>query len=461
MWKAILLATALVLPLPPLLAGEEEPPPTPAERVAELKGDCAKKHVRLASFAKGKKLGRAAKAHLMLALRLDPDCRTARSRLGHRKSRDGTWSTDREKEFRDGKGAWEKHSEAFLEKERDLLGEECSAFLELGKALMAENEAEVGRRLLERVVLLDPGRSEAVSALGLVPLKRGFVEKDSANVLTNMPVPADAGVQGMAGRILGISTVVRRCGAVEAETLGMSESADRVAREVHRGHLYTTQVLGVPPRGTGWLIVSVVPDMVRFSAFLDGTGMQEPWLSACKKLGTTRGAQPRLFAAAAAANPEACTGLFIHCAAEIVLFQEFGQELPAWLYESSGVDACLAVLGQPGPVCIPMESSAGLVMKGNFSRPETWAPLLLRRAATGDIVHLESLFTAQIQALGTEDLMVAHAFYRYLFLTAPDGLREFLRGLSREEEQTEAFEQAFNAGPREIEEEWASLYLGG
>ena len=81
----------------------------------------AEQHFRLGNWAKGKKLLKCAFAHYHLAIRLEPDHRTARGRLGHKKSKDGTWELKgKKKEWEDARGTWEKHGEAFEKREKEL-----------------------------------------------------------------------------------------------------------------------------------------------------------------------------------------------------------------------------------------------------------------------------------------------------------------------------------------------------
>ena len=86
-----------------LLLAEGKEPPTPAERVAALKKTCADKRVKLANWAKGKKLQTEARAQYLIGLHLAPNHKTIRSRMDHRKQKDGTWSRKKEKTFKDGK----------------------------------------------------------------------------------------------------------------------------------------------------------------------------------------------------------------------------------------------------------------------------------------------------------------------------------------------------------------------
>ena len=100
-WPPVLL---LALALPALAAPPEIPP---AERAAKLRRAWAGEHADLGVFAAGGQLLVEAETHFLLAIRLDPECRTARMRLGHRRGADGKWAPGPPKEWRTAEEAEE------------------------------------------------------------------------------------------------------------------------------------------------------------------------------------------------------------------------------------------------------------------------------------------------------------------------------------------------------------------
>ncbi|MEN8150308.1 MAG: hypothetical protein ABFS86_10820, partial [Planctomycetota bacterium] len=139
----VILLALLLLPFLPAFAKKEEP--TPLERVTKLKHDLAEEHFRLGNWAKGKKLLKCAFAHYHLAIRLEPDHRTARGRLGYRKGKSGEWEVKGKTEWETARKAWEKPGDDVENRERKLFDEEVAEFEELGVALLKEGEEALAR----------------------------------------------------------------------------------------------------------------------------------------------------------------------------------------------------------------------------------------------------------------------------------------------------------------------------
>ena len=462
------LVALLLLGFLPLLARDEPEPPTPAERIAGMKAECAKERAKLGTWASDKKLGIAAKAQFVLAVRLDPDSNRARQRLGHRKNSEGGWDTSREKEWEYGRGAVEKYGEELRRRELDLLNEELAAFERL--ALEIRTEApDLARPLLLRVHLLAPARVAAAEALGLTPLPAGtsgnvgFATESVSGAIRNTPPPEDAGMTGMYASTIGARTITRRCLSVVAETAGDRAAADRLAVAAHRAADLTCRRLGFAPRGIGWLDIFTADTQAGFERFIDSLyGPGDQWGAVSKQVGSVRGFQPRHFAGCLSpTDPGLSAPMFCHVAAEHVLLIELGEECPAWLHESVGIDACLDLLGVPGTPCVTLEESAGLSLKDDFEKPEVWGSLLLRRAATGDMPHLSGFLRAQLTALGASDLLAGHAYYKYLLRAHGDALRAFLVRLKEGAQPEQAFSDGFGTSPEAVEEEFLSLMMGG
>ncbi|MHC4469554.1 MAG: hypothetical protein ACYS99_01195 [Planctomycetota bacterium] len=463
MRRRSLIVLAVLLPLlaaPPGAAPkEEEEGPTPAERVAKLKKDWAKKRADLGSWAAGKKLGKVAGAQFRLAIRMDPDCQRARSRLGYKKDKSGAWVRRSEKKWEYGKGAVEKYGDQLRQKEATLLAKEVAAFEELGVALEKEGEGDLGRRLLLRVHLLAPSSQRAAESLGLVKIKHGWgTEAEAKNVLVT-PSVGDAGPVGFLSRVLGMRTTVRRCGAVLCETAGDKRAAEEMARLGQQVQVLTCSRFGLPVHRGNWYTLVVAGTQQQFAQFVDRCGaFQEPWLSACKKLGTARAYGPRLFAATF--GDAYLGGLFSHCVGEDALCWVVGQKTPAWLHEAVAMDASLTLIGNPGTVCVTYEESLGLREKDPLRDPEDFGRRLLRSAGLGDLPRFELMMFTQLAAIGREDLIAAHAYYRFLHLTERQGLSDFAVRLKNGEKQEEAVQAAFGRKPEEIGAAFLGLVSG-
>jgi hypothetical protein len=454
-------AILLILLLCPVLAQEET---TPAERAANLRRKWADEHADLGSWAKGKKLGRAARAHFRVAISLDPDCRPARLKLGHRRGEDGAWRPGREKDWADGRGAVERHGSELRRRERDLLREEAAAFEEVGLALLAEGDEELARRLLLRAHLLGPRREGAARGLGLRAFREGFVTPDVLEAMQGVPAPQKSPASAFLGSFLGVKTKVRSCGAVVGETMRDDRAAGELARIGNCAHLLAVKRFSLVPRGMGWITFSVADTQEQYERFLtEGRLFDEPYLSAVKKIGAARAFYPRHFGltwCGLGGDPRLTLPNLVHLAAEDVLLEEAGERAPSWLHEAVGIDACLTLLGRPGPPCVVLEESAGLMMKDAFEEAEGWPAHLLRVAASGDLPRFELLVRSQLQALGPEDLMVSHLLYRYLVLTRRERLPKLL-DLARQGREAEVmFREGIGASPTELQDEITDVLCG-
>ena len=185
-------------------------------------------------------------------------------------------------------------------------------------------------------------------------------------------------------------------------------------------------------------------------------------LSAVKTLGICRAFYPRHFGMTycGGGDPRMASAHFAHLAAEDLLFDEVGQEVPAWLHEAAGIEACLVLTGVPGPPCVVLEESAGLVLKDVYETAEDWPAHLLRLAAGGGLPRFELLVRSQLQALGPEDLMVSHLIYHYLSLTRRERLGAFLRASGEGREAEEAFREGLGISPTELQEEITAALCG-
>lgn len=443
---------------------DEEAPPTPAERIAGMKADCAKERAKLGTWAAGKKLGSAAKAQFLLAIRLDPDCSRARQRLGHRKDPAGGWKTDRAKEWEYGRGAMEKHGKDLTDREAEVLAKETRAFEELGAELIAEGETGLGRALCLRAHLLSPELQKAAEGAGLEKFAHGWVTPEMSKALRDIPEVERLDMRGTLGGALDINTVIRRCGAATAETVGSASAAEELARLGHRATLLVTKRFGIPTRPPGWVQLIVASTQSQFQSFLDRSGaFQEPMLSTLKALGTARAYSPRHFSSSfcgGVGDPLICAELFIHAAAEDVLIFEIGVESPAWLSEAVGVDANLILRGAPGPLCLVYEQSTGLNMKEMLENPADWPRALLRQAILGTLPHLNLLIRAQYQALSPEDVVAAREYYRYLLLTHREGLGAYLKKHGEGLDPEKAFAEAFGISAEAAEAEFVRALTG-
>jgi hypothetical protein len=460
------LAILLSLPfLPARVTADEDSPPTPAERIAGMRKKCAEERARLGTWANSKKLGSAAKAQFLLAIDLDPDCRRARQRLGHKRNAEGVWTAKRKKEWEYGRGAMEKHGEELKTREREVLGEEVSAFEVLGLALIAEGEAELGHKLCFRAHLLAPTREGAAEGIGLVPFAKAFVTKEVSAALREIPEVEKVEMQGPLAQALGTRTLIRRCGAAVVETAGRPGAADELAKLCHRAQRLVTCRFGIHSRPIGWITLVVAQGQAQFNSFVDRCGaFQEPWLSACKTVGSARAYFPRHFSASFVGpmgDPVNLATLFIHTAAEDVLVFQVGGEGPAWLMEAVGIDANLVLRGVPGQACVVFEESSGLNQNDPLSEPLDWPRRVLRQAVLGTLPHLPLLLRAQFQALSPDDLIAGREYYRYLNLTNPKGFGTYLKRLSEEAEPEVAFKDAFGKSAEEVEEEFGRVLRGG
>jgi hypothetical protein len=439
---------ALILLL--LLAAEEEPP-TPAERIAALRKEQAAERVKLASWAVKKKLGTDAEAHFRAAVALDPDNRTAASRL------------DRGKTFRDGRGARDKHGEELLKREAERTREEAAAFGALGVALHGEGETALARPLLLRAHFLAPADAGVAKALGLVPIHRRFGTADEAEILRASPKPEDASGTGFLAARVGVKTTVMACGAVTAEPVGHAKSLGDLARMGDQAHRLTALRFGTGMRGTGWIILVAASGKQQFDRYIDALGVQDPWRSNMKKLGTSRVFRPRHAVATfigPMGDPRNRAPLFLHTLPENLLLQQAPQRVPAWLHEAVGIDTCFTFIDRPGTLCVAYESSTGLRVKGALDDGSGWPPLLLKRAASGHLPKFEHMVTAQLQALGHEDLMAAHAYYRWLLLNRREKLATYLVTVRTEKDRVKAFTDSFGMKPEELTAALVKVLLG-
>jgi hypothetical protein len=460
----LLPAIAVLSLLPCSALAEEKQPPTPAERVAELKADLAEEHAKLGTWAAGKKLLRYAYAHFVIAVRLDPDCRRARQRLGHRRNKAGEWEPGREKDWADGRGAMDRHGEDFRAREADLLEEEVRRFEALGVELVKEGHHDLGRPLLLRTHLLQRRREAAAKALGLERLPNGFATPEIASGVRSHPSPDNPGIEGTLQRVMGVRTLTVRCHSVIAETVGNRTAAERLAVATHRAQHLTAMRFGVSSRGIGWLLVFVARGKEQWDSFIDRCQFPPNMADAAKQIGSLRVFQPRhMMGGWVPPGTDAVNRApnFVHMAAEHVLWQSFSMKVPAWITEAAGVDACLDLLGVPGAPCVVVEESVGIRWKDAFESVDTWGQLVLRRAASGELPRLGVLLRAQIQALSLEDIIAGHAYYRYFLREQLQPLRGFLTKIREGEEPEPAFESAFGAEPEEIEARFLSLILGG
>lgn len=446
-----IIAKLAILLLLPLLAEEEAP--SPEDRVAEMKKECAAGRAALAGWAEGKKLKKAALAHYRIARNLDPECRKAKSRL-----------KDEKRDWSDGKGAWKKHGEALGKRESDLNREEATAFEKLGLELIKEGRADLGRPLCLRAHFLDPTSVGAAKGLDLVPFAKAFARPEVAEALRGAPAAGKADIAGVLARWLGTKTTVRQCDSCLAETMGDKAAADAIARVVHQGQVFTSMNFGLPAKGKGWVVACVTGSREQFNRLVDAVGMQEPGASFSKALGNFRIGQPRHCLATFAAetgDPKNSIPLFLHYIGENVVWWEAGQGVPSWLMEAVGLDANLMFVGAPGPTCVTFEESAGITKRDNFEDHGGWSRLLVRRAALGDLPRMELLLRAQIQALGPEDIIASHAYYRWLRLERRSSLANYLRNLAAEQVPETAFENAFGMRPEAMTRKLTALLTGG
>ncbi|MEN8149348.1 MAG: hypothetical protein ABFS86_05965 [Planctomycetota bacterium] len=453
---------ALLLLVLTLFLAEGEPP-TPQQRVAELKRRCATRRVELGDRSRKRKLGTDARAHFLAALHLDRSNRTARSRLGHRKGKDGTWSREREKTFADGKGAREKNGENQYRDEIAVVRSEAAAFAELGAALMAENHIDVARPLLLRASFLDPANAAAARGLLLVPIHTGFGTLEDAEHVRAAPTASKADIQGHLSRTVGTRTTVMACGSVLAESPTGGSPLGELARLGDQVQRLTSRRFSLTPRGLSWMMLVVARGQPQFHTFVDRCGLPEPRRSTCKRLGFLRMWQPRPFISTFVvpmADVRNARLRLNHALAEMVLRNSGGPHVPAWILEAAGMDANLTFSGRPGPLCVVYEESTGLRQKEQLGDPAGWPALLLRRAATGRIARLEHMISAQFQALGTEDVITAHAYYRLLHLTRRKGLGGYVAAHKVSKDSAANFQASFGITPDHLTEELRTVLLG-
>jgi len=441
------LAKLAVLLLLPLLAEKE--PPSPEERVAEMKAECAEEREDLARWAERKDLEKAALAHYRIALNLDPDARKAKRRLD-----------DEDREWTDGRGAWEEDGEELQEKERELTRAEAAAFAKLGLELVEEGRADLGRPLCLRAHFLDPSREDAAKGIGLVPFAKGFARPEIAEALRKIPQAEEAAVGGLLERTLSTKTVVRQCVSCIAETVGEQTAADEIARTLHQGQVLASMRFGLPPAGKGWVTASVAKGRAQYDALVDRIGFGERGIAISKAIGNFRLFQPRHCLASfvgEVGDPRNRIPLFLHYVGENVLWWHGGRGVPAWLDEAAGLDVNLTLVGRPGPTCVTWEESGGLTNRERFDEHAHWPPLLVRRAALEDLPRMELLLRAQIQALGPEDILASHAYLRWLRIERGGKLADYLRNLSEEQAPEPAFEGAFGMTAEELTRALAAL----
>jgi hypothetical protein len=251
-------------------------------------------------------------------------------------------------------------------------------------------------------------------------------------------------------------------GCAYAEYPTATDDLGEVARLTDQAQRLTSSRFGLPLQGQGWINLVVTRGEDQFNRFVDATGIGEPWLSASKKIGSLRIYQPRHCLGTWIGPQGRVRGtapLFLHEAAEDQIFWYGGEHLAPWLYEVVGMDSCLTLLGHPGQLCITWESSSGLREKGELPDPGGWPSLLLKRAATGRISRFEHLVTAKLTGLGREDVVTAHAYYRYLLLTRREGLGKYVRAFATNRDSVENFRAAFSLAPGKLTEELRTILL--
>ena len=446
-----------------LLFAEGEEPPTPAERIAALRKDCAEKRVKLAGWAKGKKLLTEARSQYLIAIHLDPDHSRARSRLGHRKHKDGTWNRKREKSVKDGAGARDKYGEELAGREAELCREEAAAFAVLGEALVSEGHEDLGRPLLLRAYFLDPRNTRAAKGIGLVPVREGFGTPEEARVLRDAPTAKKAGFQGALSKAIGIATDVKAAGSASSEGAKGIQGLGETARLADQAQRLTSLRFGLPLQGEGWIRLITVPGQENFNAFVDSLKLDEKWAAVSKQIGSVRLGRFRHGIAAwtpPGSSAKSLARLFLAVTAEDQLYWHGGEKVPAWLTETVGNDTCLVLLGRPGPGGVTVESSTGLSTQAALEKPEAWPALLLKRAATGRICRFEHMVTAKYTGLGREDVVTGVSFYRYLLLTKREELGKYLLAFMEEPDSAKNFAAAFGMGPEEVTTALRTVLLG-
>jgi hypothetical protein len=253
------------------------------------------------------------------------------------------------------------------------------------------------------------------------------------------------------------------CGSVLAESPDGGAALGELARLGDQVQRLTTRRFGLPSRGLSWMMFVVARGQEPFHTFVDRQGLPEPRRSTCRKLGFLRMWQPRPFIStfvAPMADVRNARLRLNHALAEMVLTNAGGPNTPAWLYEAVGMDANLTFEGVPGPLCVVYEESTGLRTKEQLDDPAGWPALLLRRAATGEIARFEHLISAQFQALGTEDVITGHAYYRLLCLTKRKGLGGYLAAHVVSKDSTANFRASFAITPDRLTEELRTVLLG-
>jgi hypothetical protein len=434
--------------------------PAPAERVAKLRQSQAADHADLGVWAAGKGLFEEAKVHFSLAIRLDPECRAARMRLGHRRGADGHWAPGPAREWTTAPEAREAIAGDFLRREDEVFRGEATAYEALGLELLG-GDGEVARRLLLRALLLDPLRARAARGLGLVAVGEGFGWPAEAAAIETAPAVTETGSPFL-GPLLGIGTIVRSCGSATAETAADPDSAARLARLVRNARVFASLRFGLEPGRPGWITACVAPNYAQFVSFVEKCGAFDgPMLAGVKALGTARAFEPRHFLATSydpAEGFDRAAEIFVHLAAENRLWEADPAHLPDWLFEAAGLDACITLLGKSGYPCVMLEESCAPRMKEALGDFRAFARRTLVESLERRGPRLPGLMRAELSALDVSDLVFAHTLYRSLAYSRREALLAFMR--SKEAEHEAAFAAAFGKGTGELEEEFLSLLAG-
>jgi hypothetical protein len=451
---------AVVLCLAGLVASAAPAEPDPAERVSKLRRLSASDHADLAVWAVGKGLLAEANTHFSLAIRLDPECRAARMRLGHRRGKDGRWAPGAPGDWTSPPAAREAAGADFARREDDLFRGEATAYEALGLELL-DGSKEVARRLLLRALLLDPRREKAARGLSLANAGEGFGWPEEAAALAAAPPVTETGTPFL-GPLLGIETILRSCGPVTVETAADPDAAGRLAKLVRDAEAFTARRFGLAPARDGWVTACVAPNYAQFVSFVSKCGaFDEAMLAGVKAVGTARAFSPRHFLATSfdpAEGFDRAAEIFVHLAAENRLWETDPPHLPDWLFEAAGLDACVTLLGKPGYPCVVLEESSGPRMKDAFGDPAAFGRRTLIDSLDRKGPRLPGLMRAELPALEVGDLVFAHTLYRWLAFSRREKMLDFLR--STEAEREAACKSAFGKESGELEEEFLSLLAG-